>query len=648
MANRSSPAYRTKRPAASAGHVPKGAQIAVLLKRPESASRLRGAVLGTYLSFLVILGAAAVVGQAILALCGARRWSHLAPAVGIAALLPIAWATVRLPGRGTAALIAIAVAAAASALFLRSRVEELGAALRAGVPVAIAGALAASLPFFVAGRFGILGTGLDPDMSQHLLTAARLADGHGARLVSAGYPLGPHSVVVAVSALGPSLVHAFDGLALAGAVASCLVPLAILSRLDRVSRIAGCLLTGLAYMAASYLVQGAFKESLEALFVLAFAVGLHLLARRELTPATAPRVLRAAPLAVLAIGAVYSYSFPGLLWLVLAAAIWAAAELWLRLRDESLAAAVVAARRSAVAAAGAVAIVAVVGAPEVGRMIDFASFQTFNPKGPGLGNLFNRLSPLEALGIWPSGDFRVEPGGGFAPAIVFWLGSALAAVALAWGLWWWLRRRELAVPSALAAAALLVLYGLVAGTPYQEAKAIAIAAPPAMLVAVRPLLEAVPARRASGRARLAGLAALAFVLAAAGSSALALVNGPVGPATYTPALTDLRDSLGKRSVLVLASPRFLADEHGRDYLVWELRGGRICVAAQRPTSARPPPAGVSRVIASSPTAAPPFAGLRLERRAGQYTVWVRRPLPAGVGRCPLIAPGGARANPASD
>jgi hypothetical protein len=598
-------------------------------------------VLGTYLSFLLILGAAALTGQAILALCGARRWSQLAPAVGLAALLPIAWATVRLPGRGTTALIAIAVVAAISAVLVWGRVEDLGAALRAGVPVAIAAAVAASLPFFVAGRFGILGTGLDPDMSQHLLTAARLADGHGARLVSAGYPLGPHSIVVAVSALGPSLVHGFDGLALAVAVASCLAPLAILSRLDTVPRIAGCLLTGLAYMAASYLVQGAFKESLEALFVLAFAVGLHLLARGGLTPATAPRVLRAAPLAVLAIGAVYSYSFPGLLWLVLAAAIWAAAELWLRLGDGPLAGAVAAARRSAPAAAGAVAIVAVVAAPEVGRMIDFASFQTFNPKGLGLGNLFNRLSPLEALGIWPSGDFRVEPGGGFAPAIAFWLGSALAAAALAWGLWWWLRRREVAVPSALAAAALLVLYGLVAGTPYQEAKAIAIAAPPAMLVAV-------PARRASARARLAALAALAFVLAAGGSSALALANGPVGPATYTPALTHLRHSLGKRSVLILATPGFLADEHGRDYLVWELRGGRVCVAAEGRASAGPPPAGVSRVITSAPTAAPPFAGLRLERRAGPYSVWVRRPLPAGLGRCPLIAPGGARANPASD
>jgi hypothetical protein len=604
-------------------------------------------VLGSYAAFLLILAASTLVGQAVLAICGRRHWSALSPAVGLAALSAIAWGTVRLPGEGTAVLIATGLVTLASAAVLLGRVDDSRWALGIAAPLALVALVAASLPFIVAGRYGILGTGLDPDMSQHLLTASRLADGDGARLIAVGYPLGPHSLVVALSALGIGFVHGFDGLALAVAVASCLAPLAILARLGPIRRIVGCLLVGLAYMGASYLVQGAFKESLEALFVLAFAIAVHQLSRGELTPPGAPWALRAAPLAVLAVGAVYSYSFPGLLWLALAAVIWWAAELALRRHDGRRADAAEAARRS-VTIVGALVIVAVAAAPEIGRMIDFASFQTFNPSGPGLGNLFNRLSPLEALGIWPSGDFRVEPGGGFAPAIAFWLGSALAAAALAWGLWWWLRRRELAVPSALAAAALLILYGLVSGTPYQEAKAIAIAAPLAMLVAVRPLLEAARTRPASARAWVGALVVLVFVLAAAGSSVLALANGPVGPTSYTPALTDLRQSLGKRSVLVLASRQLLAHEHGRDYLVWELRGGRVCVAAQGGPSPHPPPRGVSWVITSNSTPSRPFGGLRLERRAGPYTVWVRRPLPAGNGHCPLIAPGGARANPASD
>jgi len=79
-------------------------------------------MLGTYASFLVILAACVLVGQAILVACGRPGWSWLAPATGLAALCALAWWTVRLPGEGTAALITIAIAAAASALYLRGRV----------------------------------------------------------------------------------------------------------------------------------------------------------------------------------------------------------------------------------------------------------------------------------------------------------------------------------------------------------------------------------------------------------------------------------------------------------------------------------------------------------------------------------------------
>ena len=118
------------------------------------------------------------------------------------------------------------------------------------------------------------------------------------------------------------------------------------------------------------------------------------------------------------------------------------------------------------------ALLVVAIAPEIGRMVDFANFETFNPAGDGLGNLFNRLSPLEALGIWPSGDFRVEPGDGAIPALAFYAGGAAGLAALAYGLAWWLRRGERAVPAALGAAVALWLYALLGGTPYQEAKAL--------------------------------------------------------------------------------------------------------------------------------------------------------------------------------
>ena len=69
------------------------------------------------------------------------------------------------------------MAGIAAVAFLRGRTEGTAEALRDGLPVALAALLAASLPFIVEGRFGILGTGFNPDMSQHLLAADRLAQG---------------------------------------------------------------------------------------------------------------------------------------------------------------------------------------------------------------------------------------------------------------------------------------------------------------------------------------------------------------------------------------------------------------------------------------------------------------------------------------
>jgi hypothetical protein len=618
-------------------------------------------MLATYGSLLIILVASCLVGQALFALCGRRQWSWLAPAVGLAVLTAVAWGTVRLPGEGTASMIAIGVLAAVAVSYLVGRVGELGEAMRIGLPVVVLTLLAASLPFFVERRFGILGTGLNPDMSQHLFAADQLAHGEGGKLLSQGYPLGPHSVVVATTkGTGAGLVHGFDGLTLAIAVAATLAPLALLAPLAAWRRIVGALVVGLSYLTASYLIQGAFKETMEALFVLAFAIGLHELAGGRLAGGRSRgrRALAALPLAALAVGSVYAYSFPGLFWLAGAAGLWALVELGLASRRDSPTAAMALARMAAPATVVAIAALGIAAAPEIARMIEFAGFETFDPSGPGLGNLFNPISPLEALGIWPSGDFRLDPGDGAMPAVGFYLGEALGLVALAYGLFWWLRRGERAVPAALAVAAALFAYAHFAGTPYQAAKSIVIASPLAMLIAARALVSPEPlfelgglrGRIARGRGGLQGAlarhqrglkAALAIVFlgAAAGCSVLALVNGPVGPIGYSPKLTELRPLLGTDSALVLAPEHLLASEHGRDYLVWELRGGRVCVDGARAPSSSPPPDGVAWVIVQNAGDTPPFAGLKLERRAGPYALWRRRPAPRGQGSCPLISVG---------
>ncbi|HEX8959553.1 MAG TPA: hypothetical protein VF770_07000 [Solirubrobacterales bacterium] len=667
-------------------------------------------MIGTYAAVLAIIVAALAIGQAAIALCGGRRWSWLSPAVGLALLAAACWGTVRLPGHGAVSAVLVLVLTAAAAVFLRGRVEGAGEALRAGLPVALLALAAASLPFVVEGRFGILGTGFNPDMSQHLLAADRLAHGAGSQLLSQGYPLGPHAIVVALGkGLGIGLVQGFGGLAVAVAVLAPLTALAAFHDLPPARRTAGALLVGLPYMVASYFAQGAFKETMQALFALAFALALRESSRN---PAWRSLPLRFVPAAVIAVGTVYTYSFPGLIWLAGTAVIWALAEYaWPRLVSPAGGAGVggsaeerrpvfrptdsastdssagekpsdgadppaTATGPAGLRASSLALIVFAVGAlPELGRMIDFRRFETFAPHGPGLGNLFGQISPFEALGIWPSGDFRLAPGNGAVPAIVFYLGAACAAALLLYGLSRCLRGRETAIVAGLLASAAVYAAARVGGTPYTAAKAIEIAAPLATLVVLLPLLGFQSVGRGRGASRwrrfrgtasrldmgtsrfrgtaLAGLPAAAsyvlvaaYALAAGGCSLLALANAPVGPTSYSPALTELRPLLTSGSTLVLAPPKLLEEEHGVPYISWELRGERVCIKAEgaagsrRPRAARPngaPRPGIRFVITEGATGQPPFAAVRLRHHAGPYLLWERTGPVRGRSPCPLIA-----------
>ncbi|MBS1880612.1 MAG: hypothetical protein JST31_13955 [Actinobacteria bacterium] len=597
-------------------------------------------MIGTYAAAVAVCLAALALGQAAVSLCGGRRWSWLAPPVGLALLCALCWGTVRLPGHGVISAILVAVLVVLAVAYLARRLEGGGDALREGWPVALAALVAASLPFAAEGHFGILGTSFNPDMSQHLLAADRLAEGHGSELLRQGYPLGPHAVVVALDkGLGVGLVHGFSGLTLAVAVLAPLTALAAFRGLPWFARSAAALVVGLAYLVAAYYAQGAFKETIEALFVLAFA-----LAVRESTRGWAGLPLRFVPAALLGVGAVYVYSFPGLLWLAGTAVVWLLVELALGRRPVEW--------RSA---GLALLVFAIPVAPEIGRMVDFHSFETFDPHGPGLGNLFGQISPFEALGIWPSGDFRLAPGAGAVPAVGYYLGAAFGVVLLGYGLWWCWRRRETAVLAALIACAVAYVAARVGGTPYTAAKAIEIAAPLVALAIVLPLASeifgreggedaATPPSPQGGWGLGKAAAAIVFVLAAGVCSLLALANAPIGPSSYSPALTGFRADVGEGPTLVLASHQLLADEQGTPYISWELRGGRVCIAADGELEA--PPHGVRYVVSEGSQREPPFPGLRVKRVAKPYVLWEATGPVAAESPCPLIAVRQARQGPA--
>jgi hypothetical protein len=473
-------------------------------------------------------------------------------------------------------------------------------------------------------------------MSQHLLAADRLAEGQSSQLLHQGYPLGPHSIVVALdNSLGIGLVHGFSGLMIAIAVLASLTALTAFRDHPWPLRIPAALVIGLTYMVASYYAQGSFKETMQALFFLAFVLAL----RESSSPGWRELPLRFVPAALLAVGSVYTYSFPGLIWLLGAAAIWVVLEYGInRLRLSAGGAVGGPAPEDALATGGgggspaatgpaawrsvlyAVLLFAVLIAPEIGRMVNFHSFETFDPNGPGLGNLFGQISPFEGLGIWPSGDFRLTPGAGAVPALGYYAGAAFATILLLYGLVLCWRRRESALIAGLAAAALAYAAARLGGTPYTAAKAIEVGATLAALVIVLPLL----------RRPVAWL----YLLAAAGCALLALANAPVGPSSYSPALTGLRDDVGAGPTLALASRRLLEDEHGTPYISWELRGGRVCIAAAEEAGDRPP-RGVRFVVSEAIHVGPPYLGLRRVRVAPPYILW-ERPGVRGRSPCPLI------------
>jgi hypothetical protein len=595
-------------------------------------------VIGTYAAVVAVCGASLAIGQAAIALCGARRWSWLSPAIGLGLVCAISWATVRIGDNGVVPAILIPLLAIAGAIYLRGRLAGGGGALRTGLPIAIGALLATSLPFAVEGHFGILGTGFNPDMSQHLLATDRLAEGHSSQLLHQGYPLGPHSVVVALNrGLGIGIVQGFDGLTLTAAILAPLTALAAFADQPRWRRTVGALVVGLVYLVASYYAQGAFKEVIQALFVLAFVLAL-----RESTRAWQQLPLRFVPAALIAIGSVYVYSFPGLIWLAAILVIWLAIERSLPVRPLLL----------------ALAVFLIGALPELGRMIDFHSFETFDPNGPGLGNLLGQVSPFTALGIWPSGDFRLAPGDGAVPAFVYYLGAAFATVLLASGATRAWRGRERALLAGLLSVALLYVAARVGGTPYTSAKALEVAAPLATLVVLQGLSDdstAVVSRRFRGtgtgssatsrRFRGTALAAFAYLAAAGVCSLLAFANAPVGPTSYSPALTGLRPLLADSSTLVLAPDTLLADEQGYRYIAWELRGGRVCIEPLSAAGGRPP-TGIRFFVTSGPSTRAPFGGLAFRRQAGPYAVWERRGVVGGPSPCPLIAVRQARQGPA--
>jgi hypothetical protein len=524
-------------------------------------------MISTYVAAALICAASLLAGRAIFAAAGREEWCWLEPAVGFAALVSVAGIGARLPARGTTATLLVIALGVVSLAALRLPYRLRGV-LAEGLPVAVALALVLAIPFAISGRWGLIGVGFNNDLGLHLAWSEWLRSGFGPG-PDAGYPLGPHGLAIATAAFPKiSLGQAFVGEIIAISILTGLTALGALAGLGPLRRTLAAVLVAVPYLAASYFAQGAFKETAEALFVLATAIALP-----EATAIAArgrDRLRAFAPLIVLAAGIFFSYSFAGLAWPAAIAGLWA---LTLPAARRALAPRALLRRF-----ARPVALLWLAGLAVAALLLAFVG--PFGFAG-GFGkvassNTYGPVSPVEALGFWPAANYRLDAAGG-APLAA--LAAVVAGLALLAGLVWWLRRGEIAVPIALAACALLYLISLPFSGDYSRAKALMIAAPLVMLITARALLAgpgaATPTATGTGRltfrsrargsspllGRLAwGLLAVAFLGGAAYSTFLALRDAPVGPPGHGAELAAFRAELHGQKVLYAGQDRFAAYE----------------------------------------------------------------------------------------
>jgi hypothetical protein len=527
-------------------------------------------MLAAIASAALICGASLLVGRAALVLCRIKEAEWLAPPAGLAVLMTAATVALRLPGRAvTAVALAALLTLAAAAVLVRRRVAPLP---REGLWIALATGAALLLPFLANGRFGLPGVAFNNDLSVHLLWVEQLRRPDVAP-PPAGYPLGPHALVAtAAEALGAGVDRAFTGLLAAVSILVALTAPGALHVLRTPWRVLAAVAAALCYLVAAYYAQGAFKETLQVLFVLGFVVGLIELERGRLRPAP----LALVPLGLMGAGTVYNYSYFGLVWPILIGLLWLAAQAGAALLERRGAALWPTTRAWLPAIGiGAGAALVLLG-PELTHVRDLFAGSGASPAASGtittanLGNLAGPLSPYESFNVWMANDFRLGPAVPFRAGLLAGLGVAVTA----YGLLWSLVRRELALPAAAVVAGVVYLRAAAVESPYIAAKALVIAAPLFMLLGSRALLAVRPEGGAAERLMVRA-AAVAFVGLALASSAMALRSGYVGPRDHADELADLRSTIGPRGAALA-----LVDD---DFLRWELFG----VTVAKPGGARP-------------------------------------------------------------
>jgi len=531
-------------------------------------------VVATVVAAAAVVVASVLIGQLVCAVAGSVAWADSAPAVGLGALVGVAASGLHLAGHTTGPAIAILGLEVAGCALMWKRPDH-RPPFSLAVPVLLVGA-AVLVPFIAARRFGTLGVGLDDDMANHLLVGGAFQSSQVARvappLYLAIYPLGPHAVAATLASVGGiSLVDSFTGFTIALPPLIAMVAWGQLRTLPRGVAQLGVFVVGTPYLVLAYMGEGSFKEPALAILLLGTIWEIERIRVRRRTGLT-----MFVPVAVIVVGLLSIYSIAGLWWPVVTAGAVAAASLQSRWRSGELVKRADIGRLLAPSIMGLCAL-GVIIAPQVPRLWRFYNGIVAVGNGSGIpvsniGNLKGSLNPLETTGSWLSADFRIAP-----PSVAFsGAGALLICGCCVIGFVRLLRDGRLELPAATASCAAIWSYSALTQSAYTSAKALVIASPFVVCLAVTGLVGSGTLNGwwARGKAVIGGC----LLLMLAASSYLALVASPVGPSAHADSMAGFRSIVLGRTTLVLEEDPFAG---------WYLAGARVSTQQLGPRATNP-------------------------------------------------------------
>ena len=507
-------------------------------------------MIGAWLLFPALLGVLACGwGLLVERLSGERISGPLALPLGLAALIAVSRLSFEL-GLGTlvATPLAVVVAIAGFVLGHRRGIDRWAAGCAVAVFIAV------SAPVLLSGQPTFAGYGVLGDTAVQFALTDALADRDDVEALPAStyrqtvlnyrdadYPVGTHAVLGAVRPLTgmdvSELYQPFLSFMLA-MLALCLYGLLAGAITRPPLRALAAFLASQPALVYAFALQGSIKE-LATLMLVPLLVGVVMALARKAEDGRrrpSPRARELLPIAIVA-GAMFAAVGP-------AAAAWIGPALLVALVLVALRAP--GGPRSVLVPAGAfLAVLAILAIPAVAALGGGLKVQsTVLTSQEELGNLLTPLDVFQVVGVWLTGDYRLQPPGADVLSadgltlMIIGVALLLAVAGVAEGV-----RRRLAAPVFYLAIALFVLVAVaVKGSPWADAKALVIASP-AVVVAVALGVQSLVDRGQILVGALGGLAVAAGILL---SNAYAYHDVSLAPHDRLDELAGVGDRLAGR------------------------------------------------------------------------------------------------------